>query len=95
MTAEAIYRVVRPDSALCWLRDRAFGVLDDSGRVSRIVGFAEDISERVLADQTLHDSAQKRRAGGNHGIAATLPGLLRPALNHRLARLRSAVDSKD
>lgn len=71
MTTEAIYRVVRPD--------RAFRVLDDSGRVSRVVGFAEDISEWVLAEQTLRDSVQKRRAGGNQGIAATLLGLSRPA----------------
>ena len=47
------YRVIRPDSAICWVHDRAFPVKDESGAVYRIVGIAEDISERKQAEQLL------------------------------------------
>jgi len=65
------YRIVRPDGAMRWIRDRAFPIRDSSGRLLRIVGIAEDITEqhqlerqileisdaeRVRIGQDLHDS---------------------------------------
>ena len=47
------YRVVRPDGALRWVHDRAFPVKDENGAVYRIVGIAEDITERKRAEQLL------------------------------------------
>jgi len=47
------YRVVRPDGALRWVHDRAFPVKDESEAVYRIVGIAEDITERKRAEQLL------------------------------------------
>src|SRR5690606_8513681 len=44
-TAEE-YRVVRPDGSVCWVFDRAFPIRDASGRVYRVAGIAEDITER-------------------------------------------------
>ncbi len=38
--------------------------------------------------ERLHIQAALRRSGGNQGIAATLLGISRPALNRRLARLK-------
>lgn len=43
---EAEYRLLRHDGAVRWIKDRAFPVFDDQGEVTRIVGIAEDISER-------------------------------------------------
>jgi len=40
------YRIVRPDGAVRWIRDRAFPVRDAQGRVYRITGIATDITER-------------------------------------------------
>ena len=40
------YRIVRPDGAVRWIRDRAFPVRDASGHVYRITGIATDITER-------------------------------------------------
>src|SRR5258706_3073934 len=45
------YRIVRPDGALRWLRSRAFPVKDESGAVLRVVGVAEDITERKLGEE--------------------------------------------
>jgi len=43
------YRIVRPDGAIRWIRDRAFPVRDESGTVYRIAGVADDITEVVQA----------------------------------------------
>ena len=40
------YRVIRPDGSICWIRHRAFPVRDGSGEVKRIIGLAQDITEK-------------------------------------------------
>lgn len=45
------YRVVRSDSSVCWVRDRAFPVRNETGKIYRIVGIAEDITQRKLAEE--------------------------------------------
>ncbi|HVV73174.1 MAG TPA: PAS domain-containing protein, partial [Verrucomicrobiae bacterium] len=47
------YRVVRTDGSVHWVHDRAFPVKDENGRVYRVVGIAEDITERKRAEQLL------------------------------------------
>ncbi len=39
------YRIIRPDGAVRWIRDRAFPIRDAAGQVYRIAGLAEDITE--------------------------------------------------
>jgi diguanylate cyclase (GGDEF)-like protein/PAS domain S-box-containing protein len=48
-----VYRVVRPDGSVRWVHDRAFPVHDAEGRVYRIAGIAEDITERRIAEERL------------------------------------------
>jgi PAS domain S-box-containing protein len=43
---ESEYRVQTPDGQEKWIRDRAFPVLDQAGQLIRVVGIAEDITER-------------------------------------------------
>jgi PAS domain S-box-containing protein len=43
------YRVVRPDGSIRWIWDRGFPIKDEAGRVFRVAGIAEDITERKLA----------------------------------------------
>ncbi len=52
-TFEVEYRVVRSDGSVRWIRARAFPVKNQSGRVYRIAGIAEDITERKVADDHL------------------------------------------
>ena len=40
------YRILRPDGSIRWIWDRAFPIHNDSGRVYRIAGIAEDITDR-------------------------------------------------
>ena len=50
------YRIVRPDGGVRWILDRGFPVRDAEGRVYRLAGLAEDITERKLAEQALRES---------------------------------------
>ena len=47
------YRVERPDGSIRWIHDRAFPVRDQTGKVDRIVGIAEDITKQKKAEEQL------------------------------------------
>ncbi len=48
------FRLVRPnDHSIRWVRDRAFPIRDASGEVYRIAGIAEDITERMEAEERM------------------------------------------
>lgn len=80
-----VYRVVRPDGEIRWVRDRAFPIRDASGRVYRIVGTAEDITEhRKLEDQLAH--SQKMEAIG------TLAGGIAHDFNNILSAIMGYAD---
>jgi signal transduction histidine kinase/ActR/RegA family two-component response regulator len=80
-TYDETYRVVRPDGTIRWVRDRAFPIRDEQGVMRRVVGVAEDISERKkLEEQFLR--AQRLEAIGtlSSGIAHDLNNILAPML---------------
>jgi PAS domain S-box-containing protein len=56
------YRIVRPDGAVRWIRDRAFPVRDSDGNICRIAGIGEDITERKEAKQALENYANRLQA---------------------------------
>ncbi|MBD1813397.1 PAS domain S-box protein [Microcoleus vaginatus DQ-U2] len=58
---EIEYRIVRPDGKTRWIRDRAFPIRNQADRVYRIVGIAEDISERKQAEKTIGESEERFR----------------------------------
>jgi two-component system, sensor histidine kinase and response regulator len=47
------YRILRSDGEIRWIRDRAFPITDATGQVYRIAGIAEDISDRIAAEEAL------------------------------------------
>jgi PAS domain S-box-containing protein len=59
---EVEYRVVRPDGSVRWIRDRGSPVKNQAGSVYRIVGVAEDITERKHAGDALRRSAAELQA---------------------------------
>ncbi len=58
---DEVYRVVRPDYSVRWIRDRAFPVLDPQGKVYRIAGIAEDITERKQAQAEILNALAKEK----------------------------------
>jgi PAS domain S-box-containing protein len=45
------YRIILPDGRIRWVRDRCFPVRDEIGRVYRLAGIVEDITEQQQAKQ--------------------------------------------
>src|SRR5690606_25046005 len=58
---EVTYRIVRPDGEVRWIHDRGFPVPDPTGRVYRLAGIADDITERILATQRIESAEQHYR----------------------------------
>jgi len=52
------YRVIRPDGSIRWIRDRAFPVRNYLGKVYRIAGIAEDITDTMQAKLLLQQSEE-------------------------------------
>ena len=50
-TYDQEYRIVRPDGAVRWIRDRGFPIKNHAGEPYRVVGIAEDITERKQAEE--------------------------------------------
>lgn len=53
------YRIVRPDGSVRWIRDRSYPVKNADGEVYRIVGLADDITERKQAEHELATAHQR------------------------------------
>jgi PAS domain S-box-containing protein len=47
------YRIERPDGEIRWIRDRAFPLFDESGRIIRIIGVANDMTARKQSEEDL------------------------------------------
>jgi PAS domain S-box-containing protein len=67
ITGESVdtnYRIRRRDGVERWIRDRAFPIRDRSGRVIRVAGIAEDITERKQHEEQLLE-AQRQALAAN------------------------------
>jgi PAS domain S-box-containing protein len=56
------YRINRKNGKVRYLRERAFPVKDKYGIVFRIIGIAEDITERIIADEEIIKSEYRYRS---------------------------------
>jgi PAS domain S-box-containing protein len=78
---DEVYRIVLSDGSERWIRDRAYPIHDRDGRVYRVVGTAEDITEARRTEKQLL-RAQRLESIGTlaGGIAHDLNNLLAPIL---------------
>jgi PAS domain S-box-containing protein len=97
------YRILRPDGLVRWVHDRAFAMRDESGRVQRMVGVAEDVTDLKRAQDEL-ERARRQMAQSERlaalgslvsGLAHEVRTPLATAMNHvsvlsgRLARVQA------
>ncbi|WP_254568238.1 PAS domain S-box protein [Oscillatoria sp. HE19RPO] len=55
------YRIIRPDGSIRWIRDRGFPIRDEEGKIYRIAGISEDITEIKRAEEQLRHALAKER----------------------------------
>jgi PAS domain S-box-containing protein len=55
------FRIIRPDGQMRWLLVRGVAFRDAGSRPTRMIGVAQDVTERVLADKALRDSEEQYR----------------------------------
>ncbi|MBF0587666.1 MAG: PAS domain S-box protein [Magnetococcales bacterium] len=55
------YRIMRPDGETRWILSRVYPVMDEQGEIFRVVGVAEDVTERHHAELARRDSEKRYR----------------------------------
>ncbi|NJK65943.1 MAG: response regulator [Microcoleus sp. CSU_2_2] len=75
------YRIMRPDGSIRWIRDRGFPIKDLTGIPYRVVGIAEDITNRKLIEAALRRTERLESLGTlASGIAHDLNNVLTPII---------------
>ncbi|KAB8331556.1 PAS domain S-box protein [Scytonema tolypothrichoides VB-61278] len=57
----ADYRIVRPDGTVRWIQDRGFQLKDEFGQIQRLIGIAQDITDKKLVEIALEHSEERFR----------------------------------
>ncbi|GET42069.1 PAS domain S-box protein [Microseira wollei] len=54
------YRILRPDGSIRWIWARGFPIKDEFGKLYRIAGIAEDVSDRKIAEVQIQASLHEK-----------------------------------
>lgn len=54
------YRIVKPDGTIRWIQNRVFPVRDETGRIYRLAGVSDDITERKAALEQIKASLHEK-----------------------------------
>ena len=81
------YRIVRPDGAVRWIRDRGFPIRDAAGYVYRIAGLAEDITTRKQAEDQLRRQQVELAETSRLSLAVEMASNLAHDINQPLAAI--------
>ncbi|ELY50070.1 PAS domain-containing sensor histidine kinase [Natronolimnohabitans innermongolicus] len=68
---ELEHRVVREDGTVAWIVSRATPLLDEDGEITRWLGAANDVTERVERERYLEDAKERLEAATEAGAVGT------------------------
>jgi len=54
------FRIIRPDGSIRWIRDCVVPIRDELGQIFRLVGVAEDVTERRKAEDKIKASLEEK-----------------------------------
>ncbi|MBD1913046.1 MULTISPECIES: GAF domain-containing protein [unclassified Leptolyngbya] len=87
------YRIVHPDGSIRWIWDRGFTVRNDVGEIYRIVGVAQDITERKQAEMIMRQQAERERLLGAIALQMRQSLQLDNILNTTVAEVRQFLQT--
>ncbi len=85
-TCAVEYRVVRPDGVVRWIHDTGFPIPGAQGRIRRVGGIAQDVTEQKAAEERLRELNQALEARVVERTAE---------LSQALARLRAEAQERE
>ena len=88
---DEIYRIVRPDGELRWIRDRAFPVENGDGDVYRLAGLALDITDRIEFNDRISNLQSSINSHDRMSVFATLGTGLAHDLSQPLTAARNFI----
>ena len=81
------YRVIGDGDNIKWVREKAFPVLDEQGRVVRLTGFIEDITQKRLEEQKREELEAQLRQAQKLEVIGQLAGEIAHEFNNILGSI--------
>ena len=97
-TFDVEYRIQRADGRVLWVLERGVGIRDETGRLAWIEGYIQDISQRMAANEMLHEAVRRYSSLFEHateGIFQTTPEGRYLNANPALARIYGHASPDD
>ncbi|MBU7585197.1 MAG: PAS domain S-box protein [Nostoc sp. TH1S01] len=88
------YRIVRPDGAIRWIRSRAFPIRNEQGKVYRITGISEDITERKQTEIALQSLIESTASTTGQDFFPALVEHIASTLDVRHALVSELIDGQ-
>jgi len=92
-TASTEYRIIHPNGSIRWIWDRSFTIFNDAGVAYRVVGVAQDITERKQAELILLQQSERERLLGAIALQMRQSLQLDDILNTIVAEVRQFLQT--